>query len=79
MQARAELWIKEWHLSPSQSRDLYLACADLLRTVSKVQSLPRMLSRSLEGPCVLAASLLRRCRHGRLHAATVQPPCILLC
>lgn len=35
IRARAELWIKEWHLSPSQSRDLYLACADLLRTVSK--------------------------------------------
>ena len=50
VQARAELWIREWHLSPSQSRDLYLACADLLRTVSKVQSLPPMLSTCLEGP-----------------------------
>jgi translation initiation factor 3 subunit M len=32
---RVEDWIKEWKLNHSQARDLYLACADLLRSSSK--------------------------------------------
>jgi len=37
LQNRIEEWIKEWRLSPADSRDLYLDTADLLRT-NKVSS-----------------------------------------
>lgn len=37
LQNRIEEWIKEWRLSPSDSRDLYLDTAALLRT-NKVSS-----------------------------------------